>query len=107
MKPGDVLAFGGEGLVSALINLGTYGVPYRSAAHVGIVAEIGGTLRLVESVIDANDTCLVRRVAEPGVKVVALQKRIERYIGRVWHYPLYRRLYDFENARLTRFLLAQ
>ena len=104
--PGDIIAFGGTDLLGAFINVVTYGVPGHSAAHVGIVAKYGGRLRLFESTLDATEPCVIRNTMKPGVRAVALGRRISRYVGRVWHYPLSRPLYEHESKRLTRYLLA-
>lgn len=107
MKAGDVLAFGGTDAVSVAISLLTFGVPFRSAAHVGIVAEVGGELRLFESTADAADECVVTGTNRSGVKATDITKRVDWYLGRVWHYPLSRPLYDHERGRLTEFLCEQ
>ena len=86
MKAGDVVAFAGSGIVSGLISLLTFG----GISHVGIIAEVYGKLRLVESDVD-------------GVVASPIDCRITAYDGRVWHYPLTRDLYAHEHERLSDF----
>ena len=50
MKAGDILAFSGHSLTSAFINVVSYGIPFWSVSHVGIIGEHEGRLLLFESV---------------------------------------------------------
>jgi len=101
MKPGDVIGFSGRSWHSAAINLATGGVPLRGISHVGIVIDSGqGWPCLLESTASA-DFCVLSHQRRPGVKAYSPTRRIESYAGRVWHYPLYRALYEHENKRLT------
>lgn len=96
VKPGDVIAFSGRGWIADAINLGTFGIPRWSISHVGIVASpktIGCDARICEA------------TGKDGVRTRDLTDRVLDYRGRVWLYPLYRRLYLHESERLTRFLL--
>lgn len=103
---GDIIGFSGSALSSVFINLGTYGIPFWDLSHVGMVAEHDGRLVLFESVSDDTEPCVVRGVNVHGSLAHELQSTIYRYKGKVWHYPLYRTLYDFESRRLSQFLLA-
>ena len=40
-----------------------------------------------------------------GTQAHSLDAVIEAYRGKIWHYPLYRPLYDSERQRLTQFLM--
>lgn len=107
MKPGDILAFSGDRWLSTLINLFTYGIPGWSHSHVGVVANHGGDLLLYESTILSDLPCAIRQEQVKGVHATLPMERIERYRGRLWHYPVYRPLYNFESERLSRFLDSQ
>jgi len=91
LKPGDIIGFSGKGIVSDLINLGTYGIPRWSISHVAIIAEDYGRKYLFEASESDNSNGVCRYEPEDV---------INRYSGRVWVYPLYRHLYWYESARL-------
>ena len=93
--------------MSDLINLGTYGVPRWSASHVGIVADAADGRRLLfeSTTLDALP-CEITGKRFNGVQAHSLDKVIETYQGKVWLYPLYRPLYDFEERRLSQFLVG-
>ena len=48
-KAGDIIGFSGDSWMSAGINMATYGIPFWSLSHVGIVGEHDGELLLFES----------------------------------------------------------
>ncbi|NLO90580.1 MAG: hypothetical protein GX410_01125 [Elusimicrobia bacterium] len=81
IRPGDIIAFGGEGFVSALIKLATGRCP---VSHVGIVfrTEVSGGMwqnRVLESTtLDGFS----------GVVSTRLSQRLRDYRGRVWWLPL-------------------
>lgn len=105
-QPGDILGFSGNCWLSALINLATYGMPFWSLSHIGILGEYDSQLVLFESSEYPDPPCLIRGERMVGTKAVPLQGAIADYDGKVWHYPLYRRLYSFERDRLNEFLIA-
>jgi hypothetical protein len=107
IKPGDLVAFSGQSLVSDLINLGTYGVPRWSASHVGVIADAadGRQLLFESTTLDALP-CEISGKRFNGVQAHGLDKVVETYQGKVWLYPLYRPLFDFEEQRLSRFLVG-
>jgi len=89
--PGDVIGFSGHSLVSAGVNLCSFGVPLWSLSHVGIVSKCnspGRGLRLFDS------------AAGFGVRSQPLRAGLELYDGKVWIYRLARPLYLHECARL-------
>ncbi len=94
-KSGDIIAFSGRNFLSDIINIGTYGIPRWSISHVGIVA--GGHYT-------CGDT-LIYEALPKGVEVRNVNSIIKQYNGRVWVYPLYRKLYLDEEDRLSEFLL--
>lgn len=94
MRAGSVLGFAGSGVLSGFINVVTLGIPHRNLSHVGIVARCRGRLRLFESNLETGVTC------------GSIGQKIARYLGRCYHYELSRPLYDFEDDRLSEFLLS-
>jgi hypothetical protein len=94
MKAGDLIAFGGQGLISRIIKWRT-----RSpVSHVGVVMEIDdhGRVMVMEST-SLGGQC--------GVQVNRLSKRVREYDGNVWWFPLRKQL--DEEDRFWEFLWAQ
>jgi len=108
VKAGDIIGFSGRGWQSIAINLGTYGLPFWSLSHVGIMGRSHeGDLLLFESTTLEDDwPCAITGRPINGTQAHTLAFVLSRYAGRAWHYPLHRPLYDAENGRLTRFLLS-
>ena len=103
-KAGDIIGFSGDSWLSAGINLATYGIPFWSLSHVGIVGEHDGELLLFESTEQNELPCSIRGKPVCGTQAHRLDECIRAYNGKVWHYPLYRPLYTFERKRLNTFL---
>ncbi len=104
-KNGDLIAFSGFGRASVVVNLVTYGIPYWHASHVGIIGTYKGEQLLFESTSLSNIPCVIQDKSFRGVQAVRLQDRLDTYYGRVWHYPIYRRLFGVESERLNDFLI--
>lgn len=104
--PGDIIGFSGTAWSSAAISLLTYGVPYWSLSHVGIVGEHDGRLLFFESTEDYPKPCEVLGKCINGSQAHDLDTVVADYAGRVWHYPLYRPLFTHEKDRLSEFLHA-
>ena len=109
LKAGDIIGFSGRHWYSAAINICTLGIPYHSISHVGIVSHMldgcyGGRLLMFESTDEPGDPCEVKGKIVAGVQAHSPYRSIEYYNGKVWHYPLHRRLYLHEECRLTGFL---
>lgn len=104
LKPGDLIGFSGHNLVSATINLATYGIPFWHLSHVGIVGEHDGELLLFESTTLNETPCVIQRRQVAGAQSHRIASRIAGYRGKVWHYPLSRPLLPFEFNRLNKFL---
>ena len=103
VKPGDLVAFSGQTLVSDVINLGTYGIPRWSASHVGVIADAADGRRLLfESTTLDGLPCEIAGKPFNGTQAHSLDKVVEVYQGKIWLYPLYRPLFDFESRRLFR-----
>lgn len=107
IKPGDIIGFSGFHLESIGINLATYGVPFWSISHVGIMGESeDGRLLLFESTTLDSHPCAIQGKHFNGTQAHQLDTRLATYKGRIWHYPLYRPLYAHERQRLNKFLNA-
>lgn len=104
--PGDIIGFSGAGWISSGITLATWGLPYMSLSHVGIMGEHDGRLLLFESTTLNSDPCEITGKRIAGSQAHSLDYRLANYRGKVWHYPLYRPLFPYENQRLTEFLEA-
>jgi len=107
IKAGDVVGFSGYNWISAAVNIATYGIPFFALSHVGLIANCpDGKLRLFESTtLDDNIPCEITGKSICGTQAHALDFIVQRYCGKVWHYPLYRSLYPQEDERLTEFLM--
>jgi hypothetical protein len=107
-KPGDLIGFAGSHWISDLICLGTYGIPRWSISHVGIMGEAkdGGLLLFESTSLIDGLPCAIAGVPFHGTQAHELVARRDNYRGKVWHYPLYRPLYEYERQRLTEFLMA-
>lgn len=104
VKPGDIIGFSGRSLRSDTINLLTGGIPRWGISHVGIVGRcISGELYLFEAA-EASNMCKVRKVWGTGFQAHRIEFVLDNCDSRVWHYPLYRRLYAHELMRLTTYL---
>jgi hypothetical protein len=107
LKAGDVIGFSGEGGVGCLINVGTYGIPFWDICHVGVAAHAAdGRLLLFESTTLEGCPCEIFGENFNGTQAHTLEKVLQAYDGKAWHYPLYRSLYEDEEKRLTEFLMA-
>jgi hypothetical protein len=106
LKPGDIIGYTGLEWISAAINLATGGLPFWSINHVGMLAhEKNGRLFVFQSTAYPVRPCDVTGNLVKGVQGHDLTS-IDLYGGRIWHYPLYRELYEHESDRLTDWLYA-
>lgn len=105
IKVGDIVSFSGVGWPSIVVNLGSYGIPWLHASHIGIMGEYKGELLLFESTTLSNLPCVIRCEPFKGTQAVRLEDRVASYEGRIHHYPLYCELYHDEAARLNAFLI--
>ena len=126
IRAGDILGFSGNSWWSAGINVATYGLPWWSLSHVGIVAEIPkhciwpdsvimdcrycppkpGTLVLFESTMSCDLPCIFQGKVVSGVQGHKIADRVAEYQGKVWRYPMRRTLRPLESERLTHYLLS-
>lgn len=105
MQTGDLIAFAGRRWTSKVINLGTFGIPGWSPSHVGIIGEYRGEHLLFESTTLSTLPCLIQGKPFKGVQACTLEDRVATYNGRIWRYPLARKLFDDERERLNAFLV--
>jgi hypothetical protein len=105
IKTGDIIGFSGRNLHSDVINITTGGVPRWGISHVGIIGNSQGKHFLFESV-ENMQRCAILGEEFRGVQARRMSDVLANYDGRVWHYPIYRRLYKHEIDRLSFFLLG-
>lgn len=115
--PGDILGFSSHTLTGAAINVATYGIPFWSLSHVGIIADLDALHAarptdaplslLFESTTLSRLRCVVQGERVRGVQVHFPADVIADYPGKAWHYPLATPLRPLASARLTSFLLRQ
>ncbi len=106
VQPGDIIGFSGEGFISDLINVATYGIPRWGISHVGVMGEADdGRLLLWESTTLDGLPCEIAGKPFNGSQAHWLDAVVNGYRGKVWHYPLCRSLYENERRRLTEFLM--
>ena len=106
IKAGDVIGFSGDSWISDFINIVTCGLPRYGLSHVGIMGEAkDGRLLLFESTTLDGLPCEIAGQPFNGTQAHCLDTVIQAYRGKVWHYPLYRPLYETEGQRLTQFLM--
>lgn len=107
LKAGDLIGFSGRSWISALVNIATYGIPFWSLSHVGVLGHAAdGRLLLFESTELDNLPCEITGEVLWGTQAHQLEHVVNIYKGKVWHYPLYRSLYSDEDNRLTEFLMG-
>jgi len=107
IKAGDVVGFSGDNWISALVNVATYGVPFWSLSHCGIMAYAAdGRLMLFESTQLDDLPCEITGKVFHGTQAHELEHVVRVYKGKVWQYPLFRSLYPAEDQRLTEFLMS-
>lgn len=108
VKPGDIVGFCGHSWLSAGINIATYGVPLFGLSHIGIMAHaLDKRLLIFESTsLNDDEPCEITGKSILGTQAHRLERILELYSGRAWHYPLYRPLYAWEDERLTEFLVG-
>lgn len=106
IRAGDLIGFSGHSFSSAVINVATYGIPFWSLSHLGIMGEYHGQLLLFESEFYSTGPCVIQGKPFPGTQARELDTKLRDYRGKAWHYPLYRPLYGFEKKRLSEFLVA-
>jgi hypothetical protein len=104
IKPGDIIGFSSHDLAGVLINLASWGVPFYSISHVGIMAPWGEDVLFWESTCLNGRACEIQRRRINGVQAHKLESRLDGFRGKVWHYPLAQPLTEGQAAKLTRFL---
>lgn len=116
-KPGDILAFSGQGWLSGFINLVTGRLPQRGASHVSILALFvklsrGDASSLLNfestSVYPATreNACEISNKPIAGVQAHTLEFALARP-GKVWLYRLKRPLTKDQSKALTAYLNSQ
>lgn len=90
LQDGDIIGFSGAHFKSDLINLATYGWPRYGLSHIGILARKNKRCKWL--VFEANEDvpwqCAVTHRKHDGIQAHSLDLLLERYQGKIWHYPL-------------------
>lgn len=99
MNPGDVIAFGGRGLVSDTIKFATN----SNVSHVGVIIKT--------RVIDYDTTKYFNQIIESvteGVTVFRFSERLRDYDGEIWWLPIQRDTWEhrFDREAFFNFLFA-
>jgi hypothetical protein len=75
VKAGDVIGFSGNGFVSAIVNLATFGLPCWGISHVGVMAHADdGRLLLFESTSLENCPCEIYNEDFSGTQAHTLDR---------------------------------
>jgi hypothetical protein len=108
IAPGHVLGFSGKGYKSTVVKLCTYAGPINGLSHVAVVANSrDGELLVFESTSLSTIPCVLQNKLVKGVQAHYLEHVLADKGNRaIYHYPLYRPLYCFEDVRLTEFLMS-
>lgn len=97
MKPGDVIAYGGNNAVSSIIK----GVTNSPVSHVGIIMQTTLSENVfVNQVIESNG----KKKGMTGVHVWRMSERLEEYDGQVWWLPMH---VEFDKQAFVGFCLNQ
>jgi hypothetical protein len=107
IKAGDVIGASGDGGISFIVNILSYGVPWVSISHVGIMGDHEGELLLFEATTLSNIPCVIQGKMVEGMQAVRLKDRVEQYDGKMFHYPLADPLFASGKQRLSQFLHDQ
>lgn len=111
LQVGDLVGFSASGMLGAMINLGTWGVPGYGLSHIAIVGEytkpgVGHPEKLLfESTTTVEAPCYVKGKRINGTQAHQPRYRVAYYPGRVWHYRLAHPLPKEKRDELSQFLL--
>lgn len=101
VKSGDFIGFSGRDLLSAIINIGTLGIPFWGLSHCGIaVGNFGRDMLIFESTAVCPGPCVLNLKQTNGVQAHLLDWRVHNYAGKVWHYPLCKPLSIKQKSKL-------
>ena len=103
MKPGDIIAFSGENLVSEGIKSVTEG----QISHVGVILAVGLS---IEGDPDHNCFNLVAEATAEGVRIISLSGLQRAYDGKIWWLPLsceYRGKLESNFSKFCKFLISK
>ncbi len=103
MKPGDVIAFSGDNLISGVIKSATDG----QISHVGIILAVGLS---IDGDPDHDCFNLVAEATAEGVRIINLSGLQRAYKGKIWWLPLsceYRENLKSNFPKFCNFLLEK
>lgn len=98
MKPGTIVGYCGYNLISQLINLVTYGVPFYGLSHIEIV---GQNDVLYGSTTLTDRECYFQGKKVAGVQAHLAETRFKEYKGKIW---VYEPRQEIDAPKLERFL---
>lgn len=99
------MGFSGRNLSGLIINIGSFGIPFRDFSHIGIVANYLGRNRLFESTSLNSLPCLIQNKPVSGSQCQDLDLRIRFYRGSVRRIPLKDPLTSEQSVDLTEYLV--
>lgn len=103
VKPGDVIAFSGESLISEGIKSITEG----DISHVGVILAAGLS---IDGAPDRDCFNLIAEASPEGVRIISLSGLQQNYKGKIWWLPLsceYRRKLESNSSDFCNFLLEK
>ena len=103
MKPGDVIAFSGDNLISEVIKSATDG----QISHVGVILAVGLS---IDGDPARGSFNLVAEATAEGVRIINLSGLQRAYKGKIWWLPLsceYRGKLELNFSKLCDFLIEK
>ena len=99
------MGFSAWSLTGFLINIGSFGLPFRDFSHIGIVANYMDRLRLFESTTLNVLPCLIQGKRVSGSQCQNLDARIRGFRGSVRRIPIKEPLTEEQSKALTEYLV--
>lgn len=101
MKPGDVIAFGGNSNFSEIIKFATY----SSVSHVGVILQT----KIPEDKTNRFFNQIIESTSSNGVAISRFSDRLEEYDGELWWLPLKEDIREnsFDQVKFFNFLFNQ
>ncbi len=97
MKPGDVIAYGGKGFLSKIIQ----DVTDSPVSHVGVIMQTTISDGIfVNQIIESNG----KKKGHTGVQVWRMSERVAEYDGSIWWLPMF---INFDREKFVGFCLSQ
>lgn len=100
VQSGDIIGISGSGLMSDIINLGTFAIPRRGLSHVGIISVEDGEPLMYESTSFKRPPCYRQGKTVNGFQCHPLREIVQVVTDPIWLYRLKCPLYQQEEQRL-------